>query len=49
VISFNGRNDTGHWVILSGTNDLANLRGQGTFQSTEPGAGTYSGQTHWEP
>ncbi len=48
-------NWTGRWVILSGTGDLASLRGQGTWWG--PGAhgpGTwgdiyYSGDYHFEP
>ena len=45
----------GKWVILSGTGDLASLRGQGTWWG--PGAPDvgqwgdiyYSGKTHFEP
>jgi len=35
-------------VILSGTGGLANLHGQGTFDLPAPGAGTYSGQFHFD-
>lgn len=46
---------TGRWVILSGTGDLANLRGQGTWWG--PGAPApeqwgdiyYAGDIHFEP
>jgi len=46
---------SGKWVILSGTGDLANLRGQGTWWG--PGAPapgvegsvSYSGKIHFEP
>jgi hypothetical protein len=46
---------TGKWVIISGTGDLANLRGQGTWWG--PGAPApevwgdiyYSGEIHFEP
>jgi type II secretory pathway pseudopilin PulG len=46
---------TGKWVILSGTGDLANLRGQGTWSG--PGAPApeqwgdiyYAGDIHFEP
>ncbi len=34
----------GHFTILSGTDGLARLRGQGTFTSTSASGGTYSGQ-----
>ena len=42
----------GHWVILSGTGDLAKVRGQGTWWG--PGFGSspaiyYSGKMHFEP
>jgi hypothetical protein len=43
----------GQWVIISGTGDLANARGRGTWGG--PGFGaegpdiTYSGQIHFEP
>ena len=40
---------SGEWVILSGTGDLANLRGQGSVTAdTSAGTGTYSGQIHFE-
>ena len=40
----------GHFVILSGTGDLANLHGQGTTEgSSATGAGTYSGQVLFSP
>lgn len=46
---------TGQWVILSGTDGLANLHGQGTFYGPgSPGFGdegeiTYEGQVHFDP
>ena len=40
----------GHFVDVSGgTGDLANLRGQGTFQVNSDGSGTYSGGFHFDP
>jgi hypothetical protein len=36
-------------TILSGTGELANLRGTGTIQETAPGSGTYSGKYHFDP
>jgi hypothetical protein len=38
----------GTWVILSGTGDLATLRGQGTWEGA-PGVLTYDGNYHFEP
>jgi Protein of unknown function (DUF3224) len=38
----------GTWVIISGTGDLANLRGQGTFTGTLV-AVEYTGQIHFDP
>lgn len=46
---------TGSWVILGGTDDLATLRGQGTWWGPgAPGVGEwgnidYSGNVHFEP
>jgi len=43
---------SGQWVILSGTGDLANLRGQGTFWGPEEAGGftyPYSGWIHFDP
>ena len=37
---------TGHWVIVSGTGDLENLSGQGTF-SGPSGFLTYTGKVHF--
>jgi len=37
------------WVILSGTGELANLRGQGTGSGVCGVVGTYSGWIHFEP
>ena len=37
------------WTILSGTGELANLRGQGTLTGVSNVAGTYSGQIHFDP
>jgi hypothetical protein len=40
----------GTWVILSGTDDLANLHGHGTTgPSGTPGVSAYTGQIHWDP
>jgi hypothetical protein len=38
----------GTWVILSGTDGLENLRGQGTW-SGPPGSFVYEGKIHFEP
>lgn len=38
----------GHFVILSGTDGLANLHGQGTFEQVGT-TGTYSAQIHFDP
>ena len=49
----NTKNDLGWWwfmwVILSGTGDLANLRGQGTCWGPGPEGCAISGQIHFEP
>ena len=40
----------GHWRIISGTGDLANLHGQGTFEETGvPMVFAYTGQIHFDP
>jgi hypothetical protein len=39
----------GTWVIISGTGDLANLRGQGTFTNAGMGVFSYKGQIHFDP
>jgi len=45
----------GHWVILKGTGDLANLRGQGNWYGPgapdpfSPGLIEYDGKYHFEP
>ncbi len=39
----------GRWTILSGTGDLANLRGQGTLEGIAFLAGTISAQVHFDP
>lgn len=41
----------GHFVILSGTGELRNLRGQGSIMGPGPGSvsGTYSGEIHFGP
>jgi len=39
---------SGKWVILSGTGDLANLRGKGTWEGPSFDL-DYSGQIHFEP
>ena len=44
--------DQGHYTYLSGTGDLANLRGQGTIDGTsgsDESTGTYSGVYHFDP
>lgn len=43
-----GVNFVGHLSILSGTDDLANLRGEGTFELDGP-VGTYSIFYHFDP
>ncbi len=39
----------GNWVILSGTGDLVNLRGQGTVEGIGGVGGTYWGQIIFAP
>lgn len=40
----------GNWIILSGTGDLANLHGQGTWWHTKTITGlAYEGQVHFDP
>lgn len=40
----------GTWQIISGTDELANLHGQGTWGPSEtPGVTAYTGQIHWDP
>ena len=39
----------GKWTILSGTGELANLRGQGVLTGVSNVAGSYSGQIHFDP
>ena len=39
----------GTWVIISGTDDLANLHGRGTFTNLGGGQFSYEGQIHFEP
>jgi uncharacterized membrane protein len=41
----------GKWVIISGTGELANLQGQGTFTNVGGGSGAfaYEGQIHFNP
>jgi Protein of unknown function (DUF3224) len=52
VLAFSGDATSfhGHFVFVSGTGGLANLRGQGTFEgSTTTGVGTYTGQIKMHP
>jgi hypothetical protein len=44
LVSF-GNQDFGQWTILSGTGDLASLRGQGMSYTD----GTYDGKVHFDP
>jgi len=45
-----GSATTGHWVLQSGTGELANLRGQGILSGTNwPPELDYSGWIHFEP
>ena len=44
LVSF-GNQDFGQWTILSGTGDLASLRGQGMSYTD----GTYEGKVHFDP
>jgi hypothetical protein len=40
----------GHWRILKGTGELANLHGQGTWAAvTPPLVYSYEGQVHFDP
>ena len=49
----NTKNDEGwwwfEWIILSGTDELANLRGQGTAWGPGPEGVDYSGEIHFAP
>jgi hypothetical protein len=52
-IGIEGRRDaggafSGTWVIIGGTDDLANLHGQGTWEQTGS-VSAYTGQIHWDP
>ncbi len=53
TINYVGRGNSTHvwgqFTILGGTGGLATLRGQGTFQSTGPGVGTYTLRWHVAP
>jgi hypothetical protein len=40
---------SGHWTILSGTDELANLHGQGTILQVAPYSYVYNGQIHFNP
>ena len=40
-----GRNGLGQWTLLRGTDELANLRGQGLSYPD----GSYDGQVHFDP
>ena len=43
---------TGNWAITGGTEELANLRGQGTFTidySSSPSIRQFDGQVHFDP
>ncbi len=40
-----GQNGLGQWTILQGTDELANLHGQGLSYTD----GTYDGQVHFDP
>jgi hypothetical protein len=42
-------NATGHWRILSGTDQLQNLRGSGTMSLNESPPNPYTGQVHFDP
>jgi len=39
----------GTWVIISGTDGLANLHGQGTWHNISPQLNAYEGQVHFDP
>lgn len=39
----------GQWVIISGTGELANLRGKGTMWVDESGVACYTVQYHFDP
>ena len=48
ILEINIENGNGHWVILSGTEELENLQGHGTLSlQTQPYS--YSGQVHFSP
>ena len=51
IFMINGKTgEGGTWVIIGGTGDLANLRGQGTYASSgNPYVMSYEGQIHFEP
>jgi uncharacterized Zn-binding protein involved in type VI secretion len=39
----------GHWNIVAGTGDFANLRGQGDFSVVFSGVETLTGEVHFDP
>jgi uncharacterized membrane protein len=39
----------GNWVIIGGTDDLANLHGQGTYTPASGNRQNYEGQIHFDP
>ena len=38
-----------NWRIIGGTEELANLHGQGTWEGAGPGVGEYEGYVHFDP
>jgi hypothetical protein len=44
----NGK-ESGNWRIISGTEELANIHGQGTWQGAGPGGVAYEGYVHFDP
>jgi hypothetical protein len=49
TVANSGKSPDGEWSIKGGTDDLANLHGQGTFIHVTPVLFTYEGQVHFDP
>ena len=48
-VNFGGSKEEFHWTILSGTGELANLNGHGTYQLVEAPLYAYEGLVHFDP